>query len=154
VVIKRTYSPKLAELEHQWHVLDATGVPLGRLSTVAARLLTGKHKPTWAPHLDTGDFVIVVNAEKAVLTGKKEEDKVYIRHSGYPGGLKRETAASLRQRRPTQLVERAVWGMLPKNRLGRRLLRKLKVYPGAEHPHQAQQPKSFAVPVRERRRVG
>jgi large subunit ribosomal protein L13 len=147
LVMKRTYSPKLAEIEHQWHVLDAAGVPLGRLSSLAARLLIGKHKPTYAPHLDTGDFVIVVNAEKAVLTGKKEEDKVYIRHSGYPGGLKRETAGALRQRRPTQLVERAVWGMLPKNRLGRRLLRKLKVYAGAEHPHQAQQPKSMEVPA-------
>jgi large subunit ribosomal protein L13 len=141
--MKRTYSPKLAEIEHQWHVLDATGLPLGRLCSLVARLLTGKHKPTYAPHIDTGDFVIVVNAEKAVLTGKKEEDKVYFRHSGYPGGLKRETAAELRHRRPTQLVERAVWGMLPKNRLGRRQLRKLKVYAGAEHPHQAQQPKSL-----------
>jgi len=151
--MKRTYSPKLAEIEHQWHVLDASGVPLGRLCTVVATLLTGKHKPTWAPHLDTGDFVIVVNAEKAVLTGNKNEDKIYFRHSGYPGGLKRETAAELRQRRPTQLVERAVWGMLPKNSLGRRLLRKLKVYAGAEHPHQAQQPKSMALPVTERRKA-
>ncbi len=145
--MKRTYSPKLAEIEHQWHVLDAAGVPLGRLCTQAAQLLTGKHKPTYAPHIDTGDFVIVINAEKAVLTGKKEEDKVYFRHSGYPGGLKRETAGELRKRRPTQLVERAVWGMLPKSRLGRHQLRKLKVYPGGEHPHQAQQPKNKPLDI-------
>ena len=136
----RTYSPKLAEIEHKWFVLDAAGVPLGRLSTLAARLLTGKHKPAYAPHIDTGDFVIVINAEKTVLTGKKEEQKVYHRHSGYPGGLKSETAGKLRQRRPTQLVEKAVWGMLPKNKLGRAQLRKLKVYAGGDHPHQAQQP--------------
>jgi large subunit ribosomal protein L13 len=143
--MKRTYSPKLAEIEHEWHVLDAAGVPLGRLSSVVARLLTGKHKPTYATHIDTGDFVIVINAEKTVLTGKKEEDKVYFRHSGYPGGLKREVAGKLRARRPTQLVERAVWGMLPKSRLGRQQLRKLKVYAGGEHPHQAQQPKTLDV---------
>jgi large subunit ribosomal protein L13 len=143
--MKRTYSPKLAEIEHEWHVLDAAGVPLGRLSSVVARLLTGKHKPTYAPHIDTGDFVIVINAEKTVLTGKKEEDKVYFRHSGYPGGLKKEVAGKLRARRPTQLVERAVWGMLPKGPLGRQMLRKLKVYAGAEHPHQAQQPKTLDV---------
>jgi large subunit ribosomal protein L13 len=143
--MKRTYSPKLAEIEHEWHVLDAAGVPLGRLSSVVARLLTGKHKPTYATHIDTGDFVIVINAEKTVLTGKKEEDKVYFRHSGYPGGLKKEVAGKLRARRPTQLVERAVWGMLPKSRLGRQQLRKLKVYAGGEHPHQAQQPKTLDV---------
>ena len=144
--MKRTYSPKLAEIEHEWHVLDAAGIPLGRLSTLAANLLTGKHKPTYATHIDTGDFVIVVNAEKTVLTGNKEEDKIYYRHTGYPGGLKQETAGKLRKRRPTQLVERAVWGMLPKSKLGRHQLRKLKVYAGPEHPHQAQQPKSQDVP--------
>jgi large subunit ribosomal protein L13 len=138
--MKRTYSPKLAEIEHQWFVLDATGVPLGRLSTLAAHLIMGKHKPTWAPHIDVGDFVIVVNAEKAVLTGRKEEQKMYHRHTGYPGGLKSINAADLRQRRPTKMVEIAVWGMLPKSKLGRQLLRKLKVYAGPEHPHQAQQP--------------
>jgi large subunit ribosomal protein L13 len=145
VTMKRTYSPKLAEIEHQWFVLDAAGVPLGRLSTLAARLLMGKHKPTYASHLDTGDFVIVINAEKSVLTGRKEEQKIYFRHSGYPGGLKQETAGHLRRRLPAQLVERAVWGMLPKGPLGRRLIRKLKVYAGAEHPHQAQQPTVLAV---------
>jgi large subunit ribosomal protein L13 len=141
----RTYSPKVSEIERKWFVLDASGVPLGRLSTLAARLLTGKHKPGYAPHIDTGDFVIVVNAEKAVLTGKKEEQKVYYRHTGRPGSLRSETAGNLRQRRPAQLVERAVWGMLPKNRLGRAQLRKLKVYPGGEHPHQAQQPTTLEV---------
>jgi large subunit ribosomal protein L13 len=139
----RTYSPKAAEIERRWYVVDAAGVPLGRLSTVVARLLTGKHKPTYAPHLDTGDFVIVLNAEQTVLTGRKDETKVYFRHSGYPGGLKRETAGHLRRRRPERLVERAVRGMLPKNSVGRRQLRKLKVYAGGEHPHQAQQPVPF-----------
>jgi large subunit ribosomal protein L13 len=143
--MKRTYSPKLAEIEHKWYVLDAEGVPLGRLSSLAARLLTGKHKPAWAPHLDTGDFVIVINAEKSVLTGRKEDQKMYHRHSGYPGGLKSETAGHLRRRRPTQLIERAVWGMLPKGPLGRKFLRKLKVYAGGEHPHQAQQPTRMEV---------
>jgi large subunit ribosomal protein L13 len=143
--MKRTYSPKLAEIEHQWFVLDATGVPIGRLSTLAAHLIMGKHKPTWAPHIDVGDFVIVVNAEKAVLTGRKEEQKMYHRHSGYPGGIKSINAADLRQRRPTKLVEIAVGGMLPKSKLGRQLLRKLKVYAGPEHPHQAQKAQPFEI---------
>lgn len=147
MLTQKTYSPKLAEIEHRWFVLDAAGIPIGRLSTIAARLLTGKHKPTYAPHIDTGDFVIVINAEKAVLTGRKEEQKVYYRHSGYPGGIKAETAAKRRLRRPNKMVEDAVWGMLPKNRLGRRQLRKLKVYAGTEHPHQAQQPETFDVPA-------
>jgi len=141
--MNRTYSPKLAEIEHQWFVIDAAGVPLGRLSSLVARLLMGKHKPTWAPHIDTGDFVIVVNADKTVLTGRKEEQKIYYHHSGYPGGMKRETAADRRRRRPVKLVEEAVWGMLPKTRLGRKQLKKLKVYAGPEHPHQAQQPVPF-----------
>jgi large subunit ribosomal protein L13 len=138
--MNRTYSPKLAEIEHQWFVVDATGIPLGRLSSLVARLLMGKHKPTWAPHIDTGDFVIVLHADKTVLTGRKEEQKVYYHHSGYPGGMKRETAAVRRQRRPVKLIEEAVGGMLPKTRLGRKQLKKLKVYAGGEHPHQAQQP--------------
>jgi large subunit ribosomal protein L13 len=144
-MLNRTYSPKLAELQHDWFVLDATGIPLGRLSSVAARLLMGKHKPTYVPHMDVGDFVIVINAEKAVLTGRKEEQKMYHHHTGYPGGLKSESAADRRRRRPTKMVEDAVWGMLPKNRMGRHLLRKLKVYAGGDHPHQAQQPKAFDV---------
>jgi large subunit ribosomal protein L13 len=145
MMLKKTYSPKLAEIEHQWHVLDAAGIPLGRLSSLAARLLTGKHKPTYATHIDTGDFVIVINAEKAVLTGRKEEQKIYYHHTRYPGGIKSETAAKRRQRRPTKMVEDAVWGMLPKNKLGRQQLRKLKVYAGSEHPHQAQKPETFDV---------
>ena len=143
--MSKTYSPKAGEIERHWYVVDAAELPLGRLSTTVARLLTGKHKPQWAPHVDTGDFVIVINAEKAVLTGRKEDNKIYYRHSTYPGGLKQETASRLRQRRPIALVERAVWGMLPKNRLGRRQLRKLKVYAGSEHPHQAQNPTVMKV---------
>jgi large subunit ribosomal protein L13 len=145
MLMKKTYSPKLAEIEHRWFVLDATGVPLGRLSSLAARLLMGKHKPTYATHIDTGDFVIVINAEKAVLTGRKEEQKIYHYHTGYPGGLKSESAAKLRQRKPTKMVEEAVWGMLPKSKLGRKQLKKLKVYAGGEHPHQAQQPAALNV---------
>jgi large subunit ribosomal protein L13 len=144
-MLKKTYSPKLAEIEHRWYVLDAAGIPLGRLSSLAARLLMGKHKPTWATHIDTGDFVIVVNAEQAVLTGRKEEQKIYYHHTRYPGGLRSETAGKRRQRRPTKLVEEAVWGMLPKSKLGRQQRRKLKVYAGPEHPHQAQQPESYDV---------
>lgn len=143
--MNRTYSPKASEIERNWLVVDAAGLPLGRLSTTVARLLTGKHKPTYARHMDVGDFVIVINADQAVLTGRKEDQKIYYRHSGHPGNLKSETAAELRSRRPTRLVELAVRGMLPKNRLGRRQLRKLKIYAGAEHPHEAQQPTPFDV---------
>lgn len=141
--MNRTYSPKASEIERRWYVVDAAGVPLGRLSTAVARLLTGKHKPTYARHLDSGDFVIVINAEQTVLTGRKEDQKVYYRHSGRPGSLKQETAGHLRRRRPERMVELAVRGMLPKNRLGRRQWRKLKVYAGGEHPHHAQQPEAF-----------
>lgn len=140
-----TYSPKLAEIEKSWHVVDADGVPLGRLCTEVARLLRGKHKPTWTPHIDTGDFVIVVNAEKVVLTGRKEQDKVYYRSTTRPGSLKSETAAERRRRYPERLVESGVWGMLPKNRLGRKQYTKLKVYAGPNHPHQAQKPRPFEV---------
>lgn len=136
----KTYSPKASEIERKWYLVDASERPLGRLSTAIAKVLSGKHKPTWAPHVDTGDFVIVVNAEKAVLTGRKEDQKIYYRHSGQPGKLKEETAGRLRARRPAQLVELAVRGMLPKNTVGRHQLKKLKVYAGPEHPHQAQQP--------------
>jgi large subunit ribosomal protein L13 len=138
--MRRTYSPKVSEIERGWYVVDADGVALGRLSSRVAGVLLGKHKPTYAPHLDTGDFVIVVNAEKVRLTGRKEEQKIYYRHSGHPGNLKQETAGHLRRRRPVKLVEEAVKGMLPKNRLGRRLLRKLKVYAGPQHKHAAQKP--------------
>lgn len=141
----KTYSPKHADIDRSWHVVDAAGLTLGRLSTAIATVLRGKHKPMFVPHLDTGDFVIVINAEKVVLTGRKEDQKVYYRHSGRPGGLKTEVAKKLRKRRPTQIIERAVRGMLPKNGLGRRQLTKLKVYAGPEHPHHAQKPEPFEV---------
>ncbi len=141
--MKKTYSPRAADADRRWVVIDAAGVPLGRLSTTIARLLMGKHKPAYTRHLDMGDFVIVVNAEKTVLTGRKEEQKIYYRHSGHPGNLKSETAGKLRSRQPIRLVQNAVKGMIPKNRLGRLQLKKLKVYAGAEHPHQAQQPEFF-----------
>jgi large subunit ribosomal protein L13 len=143
--VTRTYSPRLAEIERNWYVVDAEGATLGRLAAAVASVLRGKHKPTWTPHLDTGDFVIVINAEKAVLSGKKDEQKVYYRVTGAPGGLKQETAGKLRARRPTKLIEDAVKGMLPKNSLGRKQWKKLKVYAGAEHPHAAQKPESLAV---------
>jgi large subunit ribosomal protein L13 len=149
--MNRTYSPKASEIERRWYVVDAAGVPLGRLASAVARLLTGKHKPTYAPHMDGGDFVIVLNAEQTVLTGRKEEQKVYYRHSGKPGTLKQETAGHLRRRRPERLVELAVRGMLPKNRLGRRQGKKLKVYAGGEHKHQAQQPEVFELGAAARR---
>jgi large subunit ribosomal protein L13 len=142
-VMFRTYSPKAGEVERRWYVVDAEGQTLGRLSSNVARILTGKHKPHYAQHQDTGDFVIVVNAEKTVLTGTKEEVKMYYRHSTRPGSLRSESAADLRKRRPAKLIERSVRGMLPKNRLGRRQLKKLKVYVGPEHPHQAQQPEAL-----------
>jgi len=141
--MSKTYSPKASEIERRWFVVDAAGVPLGRLSSVISRLLMGKHKPTYVPHLDSGDFVIVVNAEQTVLTGRKELQKVYYRHSGRPGSLKSITAGEIRQRNPERLVEFAVRGMLPKNSVGRRQAKKLKVYAGGEHPHQAQQPEPF-----------
>ncbi len=143
----KTYNPTRVELESErrWHLVDAEGVPLGRLSSNVARLLTGKHKPTWVPHLDAGDFVVVVNAEKAVLTGRKEEQKVYYRHSGRPGNLRQETAGELRERKPTDLVRLAVKRMLPKNSLGRKQITKLKIYTGPEHPHEAQQPAEYPL---------
>lgn len=146
--MQRTYSPKAGEVERNWYVLDAAGLTLGRLSTQVARVLSGKHKPQYAPHLDVGDFVIVVNAEKVVLTGRKEEQKVYYRHSGRPGSLKEETAGHLRQRRPERLVQFAVKGMLPKTRMGRAQLKKLKIYAGPEHPHAAQQPRVLSLASR------
>jgi large subunit ribosomal protein L13 len=143
--MKKTYSPKPGEVDRLWYLVDAQGKTLGRLSTEIARVLTGKNKPQYAPHVDTGDFVIVINAEHTVLTGRKEEQKIYYRHSGKPGNLKMETAGHLRERRPGQLIQRAVKGMLPKNKLGRRQIKKLKVYAGSEHPHSAQQPVALEV---------
>ena len=139
----RTFSPKAADIQRQWHVIDATDVVLGRLASHVAILLRGKHKPTFAPHLDTGDFVIVVNAAKVALTGTKLEDKRLYRHSGYPGGIRSETYGEMLAKHPERLVEAAVRGMLPKNTLGRSTLRKLKVYAGPDHPHEAQQPVPF-----------
>jgi large subunit ribosomal protein L13 len=134
----KTYSLKAKEIEKDWHVIDATGQTLGRLASRVAHLLMGKHKPTYTPHLDMGDYVVVINAEKVRVTGKKLTDKVYYRHSGYMGGLKMRTLREMLERRPTRVVELAVRGMLPHNRLGRRLYRHLKVYAGPDHPHTAQ----------------
>jgi large subunit ribosomal protein L13 len=132
-------------LEKTWHLFDGDGKILGRLASKVAVVLRGKDKPIFSPHLDTGGFVVVINAQKIRLTGKKWDDKVFYRHSGYPGGLKSITAKALLQKKPEELIRTAVKGMLPKNRLGRKLLRKLKVYAGAEHPHQAQQPKGLEL---------
>ena len=136
----RSYVPKPDEISREWRVLDASEQVLGRLATEAARLLRGKHKAEFTPHLDTGDFVVVINAEKVRVTGGKMEDKLYYRHSGKPGSLKSESLRERMDKYPERVIRDAVWGMLPKNRLGRQLLRKLKVYRGPEHPHEAQQP--------------
>ena len=136
----RTYTPKPGEVTRTWHVIDATDVVLGRLASQTAVLLRGKHKPQFAPHVDTGDFVVVVNAAKVVMTGDKAERTFAYRHSGYPGGLRKDTYANLLRKRPDRVVEQAVRGMLPKTTLGRRMLSKLKVYAGPDHPHAAQQP--------------
>jgi large subunit ribosomal protein L13 len=141
--VTRTYTPKAGEVQREWLVIDATDVVLGRLASHAAAILRGKHKPTFAPHIDTGDFVIIVNAEKAALTGQKLQKKMAYRHSGYPGGLKSVSYEELMEKNPVRAVEKAIRGMLPKNSLGRQQLSKLKVYRGAEHPHAAQQPKTY-----------
>ena len=142
----RTYVPKPAEIDRSWHLVDAEGLVLGRLATEVARVLRGKHLPTFAPHTDTGDHVVVVNAAKVVLTSDKAEGKFAYRHSGYPGGLKRTSYASLLAGQPEELIRRAVRGMLPKTTLGRQQLAKLKVYAGAEHPHASQQPQPLEIP--------
>ncbi|HET8928291.1 MAG TPA: 50S ribosomal protein L13 [Microbacterium sp.] len=139
----RTYTPKAGEVTRDWVVIDATDVVLGRLASHAAAILRGKHKPTFAPHVDTGDFVIIVNAEKVALTGQKLQKKMAYRHSGYPGGLKAVSYEELLDRNPVRAVEKAVRGMLPKNTLGRQQLTKLKVYTGGEHPHAAQKPTTY-----------
>jgi large subunit ribosomal protein L13 len=139
----RTYSPKPGDVQRQWHVIDATDVVLGRLASQVASLLRGKHKPVFAPHVDTGDFVIVINAEKVHLSGNKRTDKLAYRHSGYPGGLRSVRYGDLLEKDPRKAIEKAVRGMLPKNSLGRQTLSKLKVYAGPEHPHGAQQPQPF-----------
>ncbi|MGO9077938.1 MAG: 50S ribosomal protein L13 [Streptosporangiaceae bacterium] len=141
----RTFSPKAGDIQHQWHVIDATDVVLGRLASQAAVLLRGKHKPIFAPHLDTGDFVIIINADKVALSGNKLADKRAYRHSGYPGGIRSVSYAELMARNPERAVAKAVRGMLPKNTLGRQMLSKLKVYAGPHHPHAAQQPTEFRI---------
>ncbi|HEX6233776.1 MAG TPA: 50S ribosomal protein L13 [Jiangellaceae bacterium] len=141
----RTYSPKPGDVQRQWHVIDATDVVLGRLASQAATLLRGKHKPIYAPHVDTGDFVIIVNADKVALTGNKRLQKVEYRHSGYPGGLRSRSYDQLLEKNPRRVVEKAVKGMLPSGTLGRQMLSKLKVYAGPEHPHQAQKPVPYEI---------
>ncbi|MGB7819714.1 MAG: 50S ribosomal protein L13 [Ornithinibacter sp.] len=141
----RTYTPKPGEITRAWHVIDASDVVLGRLASQTAILLRGKHKPTFAPHVDTGDFVIIINADKVALTGAKLEKKKAYRHSGFPGGLKSQSYTELLAKSPEKAIEKAVRGMLPKNTIGRQQLTKLKVYSGAEHPHTAQQPKPFEI---------
>ena len=141
----RTYTPKAGDADRQWHVIDATDVVLGRLASQAAILLRGKHKPTFAPHIDTGDFVIIINADKVALTGAKAQQKRAYRHSGFPGGLKSVSYTELLEKNPTRAVEKAIAGMVPKTTLGRQQLTKLKVYSGATHPHAAQQPTPFEI---------
>jgi len=141
----RTYFPKQGDIEPRWFVIDAEGQVLGRLATNIANIISGKAKPTYTQFLDTGDHVIVINAEKIVLSGKKETDKIYRHHSLYPGGLKSKAARFVRAEKPEHMIEEAVWGMLPKNKIGRKMLKKLKVYRGTAHPHQAQQPETLEV---------
>jgi large subunit ribosomal protein L13 len=144
----KTYTPKPGDIVREWFVVDATDLPLGRLASEVAQVLRGKRKPMYAPHMDTGDYVVVVNAEKVAVTSDKSQSKIYYRHSGYPGGIKAETFESLIQRRPEAVIERAVRGMLPKNKLGRHMLRKLKVYAGPDHPHSAQSPQPIQFEIR------
>lgn len=141
----RTYTPKPEDIKREWFVIDATGMTLGRLATQIATVLKGKHKPIYAPHMDTGDFVIVVNAHKVRVTGRKLDQKFYYRHSGYPGGLSEISLRDQLNRHPDRVIRFAVRGMLPKNRLGRQMIKKLKVYATPGHPHEAQQPKPFAM---------
>jgi large subunit ribosomal protein L13 len=143
--VEKTYVTKIGDVQRDWYVVDAAGQTLGRLATRVARVLRGKHKPIYSSSVDTGDYVIVVNAEKIHVTGRKLDQKIYYRHTGYPGGLKEITLRDLLQKHPTRVIEHAVRGMLPKNRLGRRMYGKLKVYAGPEHPHAAQQPKALEL---------
>ena len=143
--MNRTYVPAVGAVDKNWYVIDASGQRLGRLATQVASLLRGKNKPVYSPHMDTGDFVIIINADKVDVTGRKKSQKLYRRHSGRPGGMKTETFEKLQSRIPERIVEQAVKGMLPKNSLGRQLFTKLKVYRGSEHPHQAQQPQILDI---------
>ncbi|MDP8240816.1 MAG: 50S ribosomal protein L13 [Candidatus Hatepunaea meridiana] len=144
-MVLRTYIPKANDINRKWWVIDAEGKRLGRLATRVATLLRGKHRPIYTPHLDTGDFVIVLNAERIALTGKKTEQKTYFSHSGYPGGSTILPLHRAMEQKPEWVVKKAIWGMLPHNRLGRKLIRKLKVYRGSEHPHTAQKPEIFEI---------
>tara|TARA_B100001250_G_scaffold8937_1_gene7734 strand:- start:3255 stop:3698 length:444 start_codon:yes stop_codon:yes gene_type:complete len=139
-MVNKTYSPKASSIEHQWHLVDATDKVLGRLASQIAQVLKGKHKPTYAPHMDMGDHVVVVNVDKIRVTGSKADKKVYHRHTGYPGGLRTTSFERMMDDHPDRVLKKAVWGMLPNNRLGRQLLKKLRVYAGPEHRHDAQQP--------------
>ncbi|MBN1998545.1 50S ribosomal protein L13 [candidate division KSB1 bacterium] len=139
----KTYSPKPSDIERSWYFVDADGMVLGRLACKLAHVLRGKHKPIWAPHMDTGDFIIVVNADKIRVTGRKADQKTYIRHSGYPGGLRVTPYKRMMDKKPGYILYEAVRGMLPHNRLGRQMLKKLKIYTSSDHPHTAQQPESF-----------
>lgn len=141
----KTYSARPRDIKQDWFVVDATGIALGRLASQVAQILRGKHKPIFTPHMDTGDFVIIINADKIRLTGRKEETKEYFHHTGFPGGQRFANIKDVRAKFPERIIEHAVKGMLPHNRLGRQLLKKLKVYAGTEHPHEAQQPKSLEI---------
>ena len=146
--MKTTFMANAANIERKWYVVDAAGQTVGRLAAEVAKVLRGKNKPTFTPHVDTGDFVIVINAEKVVFTGKKLTDKMYFRHSGYPGGTTFTAAGKLMENAPEKVIEKAVRGMLPKNRLGAQMYRKLNVYAGSEHPHAAQKPEVLAFDIR------
>lgn len=143
--MKRTYVTKPEDIERSWYVVDASGQTLGRLASEVAQVIRGKHKPIYSPSIDVGDYVIVVNAEKIHVTGQKLDQKMYYRHSGYPGGIKEMTLGRMLEEHPTRVIELAVKGMLPKNKLGRKMIKKLKVYAGSEHPHQAQQPEAMEL---------
>ena len=143
--LQRTYSPKPADIERRWYVVDAEGVTLGRLASDIAVILRGKRKVTFAPHVDAGDYVVVVNADKVAVTGNKEQAKLYHRHSGYPGGLREMNLATMREKHPERIIETAVRGMLPKNKLGRSIIGKLKIYAGPDHPHAAQRPEPIVL---------
>lgn len=143
--MSKTFMANAQNVEHKWYVVDATDVVLGRFATQVASILRGKHKPTFTPHVDCGDYVVIVNAEKIALTGNKLEDKIYYRHSGYPGGLKTRNAKTMLEKQPTKVLEKAIRGMLPKNKLGEQMYRKLFVYAGPDHPHQAQQPEKLEL---------
>ena len=141
----KSYTAKPAEIQHNWYVIDAEGKTLGKLAAETASILRGKKKPIFTPHIDCGDYVIVINAEKVHVTGKKESDKIYVRHTGYPGGLRETTLGEMRAKKPEEIIRHAVKGMMPKGRLGRQMYKKLKVYAGPEHPHAAQKPEEWTI---------